>query len=76
MQAAGKQVYVWTVNDALSMSAMLSSGVDGLITDEPALARQVLVARAEMNSAERLLLWLSHSLGLRLGGERDAVPVQ
>ena len=38
---AGKQVYVWTVNDPVSMSRMISLGVDGIITDEPEMARQV-----------------------------------
>lgn len=53
---AGKKVLVWTVNDALSMSRFMSLGADGLITDEPALARRVLAEREEMNAAERLLL--------------------
>jgi glycerophosphoryl diester phosphodiesterase len=30
---AGKQVFVWTVNDPISMSRVLSFGVDGIITD-------------------------------------------
>ena len=38
----GMQVYVWTINDPVQMSVMLSRGADGLITDEPALAREVL----------------------------------
>ena len=38
--AAGKDVYVWTVNDPLTMSRLISQGVDGLITDEPAVARE------------------------------------
>ena len=54
--AAGKQVFVWTVNDALSLSRWMSMGVDGVITDEPALAREVLAQRAGMSSAERLML--------------------
>jgi len=54
--ASGKQVFVWTVNDALSLSRWISMGVDGVITDEPALARKVLAERAELGSAERLLL--------------------
>ena len=53
---AGKQVYVWTVNDPVSMSRMISLGVDGIITDEPEMARQVLKERATMSSAERLLI--------------------
>ena len=53
---AGKPVYAWTVNDPVTMSRMLSLGVDGVITDEPAMAREVLAERAAMSSAERLLV--------------------
>ena len=74
--AAGKDLYVWTVNDPLEMSAMISMGVDGIITDEPALARQVLTDRASMSSPQRLLLLLAERLGLSLptGEYRDASP--
>ncbi|MBY8974631.1 glycerophosphodiester phosphodiesterase [Rhodobacteraceae bacterium NNCM2] len=67
---AGKQIYVWTVNDPLQMSRLISMGVDGLITDEPALAREVLAHRAELNTPQRLLLWLTDRLGLAPEGER------
>ncbi|QDU55600.1 glycerophosphodiester phosphodiesterase [Aeoliella mucimassa] len=60
-----KEVYVWTVNDAVSMSTMISRGADGLLTDNPALARSVLEQRAEMGAAERLLLELSSILGVQ-----------
>jgi len=60
---AGIDVYVWTVNTPVDMSSMLSRGVDGLITDEPALARRVMAQRAEMNPAERLMIELSAVLG-------------
>ena len=53
---AGKQVFVWTVNDPISMSSMMSLGVDGIITDEPDMARKVLADRAELSSVERLLI--------------------
>jgi len=53
---AGKRVFVWTVNDPVTMSRVLSLGVDGVITDEPAMARQVLADRAQMSTAERLLV--------------------
>jgi glycerophosphoryl diester phosphodiesterase len=53
---AGTQVFAWTVNDPVSMSQMISRGVDGIITDEPAMARQVLAERAELTTTERLLL--------------------
>ena len=62
-QAAGKLVYVWTVNDALAMSHMMSLGVDGIITDEPALGRQVLATRSGLSSIERLLLQMAFLFG-------------
>ena len=52
----GRRVLVWTVNDPASMSYWMSRGVDGIITDEPAMARQVLAERAELSPAERLLV--------------------
>lgn len=55
---SGKDVYVWTVNDPVTMSRMISMGVDGLITDEPALARSVLDQRDELSNGEKFLLWL------------------
>jgi len=54
--AQGRKVFVWTVNDVVSMSHLMSLGVDGIITDEPELARQVLEDRKDMNIAERLLV--------------------
>jgi glycerophosphoryl diester phosphodiesterase len=41
----GLQVHVWTVNDADQMSALLDLGVDGLITDRPAVLKDVLRSR-------------------------------
>jgi glycerophosphoryl diester phosphodiesterase len=75
-RAAGKEVYVWTVNDPLSMSQMASLGVSGLITDEPALAREVLEQRAALGAAERLVLALGSRLGLTASDRvyRDASP--
>ena len=57
--AEGKQVYVWTVDDPLTMSRMISMGVDGLITNKPALARRVMDARNDLSTPERLALWLT-----------------
>jgi glycerophosphoryl diester phosphodiesterase len=59
----GKDVAVWTVNDAPTMSSMIGRGVDGLITDKPALARSVLEQRAQMSPAERLMLEVAGLLG-------------
>ena len=75
-KAAGKDLYVWTVNEPLEMSSMISMGVDGIITDEPAIAKQVLAERASMSSAQRLLLLLAERLGLSLptGEYRDTSP--
>ena len=61
--AKGKLVYVWTVNDPVQMFRLLNLGVDGLITDRPALARWVISRRAELSSAERLLVGLAFFFG-------------
>ncbi len=58
-----KEVYVWTVNDPLTMSTMISRGADNLITDHPELARRVLEDRADMSPAERILVELSVIFG-------------
>ncbi|MCD4556731.1 glycerophosphodiester phosphodiesterase [Schaalia sp. lx-100] len=42
---AGLAVHVWTVNDEADMHHLLDIGVDGLVTDRPTLARQVLMER-------------------------------
>jgi len=62
--ALDREVYVWTVNDAATMSTMIGRGVDSLITDEPALARSVLALRAKLSPPERLLLELAGLLGV------------
>jgi glycerophosphoryl diester phosphodiesterase len=58
-----KTVSAWTVNDACAMSAMISRGVDNLITDYPALARQVLAERQQMSPMERLMVEVAFYLG-------------
>ncbi len=63
LHRAGKQIHVWTVNDAARMSRLIDLGVDNLITDDPALARRVLEERQGMSTAERLLLGVRHWLG-------------
>ncbi len=64
----GQRVLVWTVNDPVQMSMLASSGVDGLITDRPAVARSVLAQRAEMTPVERLLVDLGGRFGILEGG--------
>ena len=60
------QVYVWTVNDPLNISAMISRGADGLITDAPDVALTVLQQRSELNLSESLMLELAHIFGYRV----------
>ncbi|GGA75685.1 glycerophosphoryl diester phosphodiesterase [Neiella marina] len=60
----GLKVYVWTVNSPVMMSVMLSRGVDGLITDEPGLAREVMQMREELSLVGRLVIWIAGELGL------------
>lgn len=60
----GKQVFVWTVNDPVTMAVMMGRGADGVITDKPALARDVLVQRSELNVGERLLLEFAELFGI------------
>jgi glycerophosphoryl diester phosphodiesterase len=60
----GKQVFVWTVNDPITMAVMIGRGVDGLITDKPALAREVIAERSQLNAAERMLLELAAVFGI------------
>ncbi len=61
---AGKEVCVWTVNDAVGMSNMIGRGVSGIITDKPALLRSVLEQRAQLSAAERLMLELAGLFGI------------
>jgi glycerophosphoryl diester phosphodiesterase len=63
--AAGKEVFVWTVNDPVTMSIMAGRGADGLITDYPGLAGEVLAYRAGLGAVERLLADLSLAIGWR-----------
>ncbi len=56
VQNSGKQLFVWTVNDAAAMSRMMSMGVDGIITDEPGMARKMVKERSELKPIERLLV--------------------
>ncbi len=56
LQASGRQVFVWTVNEPASMSRIMALGVDGIITDEPALAVEIRRHNREMTPVERLLI--------------------
>ncbi|MEI4234383.1 glycerophosphodiester phosphodiesterase [Roseovarius sp. D22-M7] len=62
--ATDKRVFVWTVDDPRAMARMISMGVDGIITNDPALARQIMEEYATLSLTERLLVWLSDRLRL------------
>ena len=63
-QAGGKMVYVWTVNDPATVSAMAGRNVDGIITDHPAMARDVLHRHAQLGLAARLLFQVAYWVGV------------
>ena len=67
----GKQVYAWTLNDPVTMSTMISRGVDNVITDHPEMARRVLDERAEMSPVERVLVEFAFLFGAVSKGSED-----
>jgi glycerophosphoryl diester phosphodiesterase len=75
-RAAGKDVLVWTVDDPIDISRMVSRGVSGIITNEPAIAREVLVQRSEMSIIDRLMLEVADLFGIeaRVARPRDQLP--
>lgn len=56
--AYGKEIYVWTINSDNAIRKYLASGVDGIITDNPDLARYYLSAGDRANVLE----WLTDML--------------
>ncbi len=55
-RARGLQVHVWTVNRATVMAELMERGVDGIITDDPALAVRVRDEMLTLSPASRILL--------------------
>jgi glycerophosphoryl diester phosphodiesterase len=60
----GKEVHVWTVNDARQMTRLIKRGVDNIITDDPDLLIRVRDEWAGLSGTERLLLAARVLLGL------------
>ena len=50
--ARGKKVYTWTVNDPLEMYRVFAAGADGIFTDDPVNALQVIHQVVEMELAD------------------------
>jgi glycerophosphoryl diester phosphodiesterase len=46
----GLQVHVWTVDDPAECEAMLDLGVDGIMTDRPAMLRELLEKRGQWSA--------------------------
>ena len=47
----GIDVHVWTVNEAAEMRELLDLGVDGIMTDQPEVLRDVLIERGTWSGA-------------------------
>ena len=56
----GMPVHVWTINRKEDMIDLMLKGVDGLITDDPALALATLKELQDLTAIERLLLRFFH----------------
>ena len=69
---AGKQVQVWTVDNPAQMASVISAGADGLITNEPALARSVLGQLRELSTVERLLVGAGARFGIVPGANESS----
>ncbi|UCG74725.1 MAG: glycerophosphoryl diester phosphodiesterase membrane domain-containing protein [Gemmatimonadota bacterium] len=71
----GMKVYAWTIDEPVQLSVMMSRGVDGVITDRPAVARQVLEFREELSPIGRFIIWVAGETGFLRGAE-EASPVE
>jgi glycerophosphoryl diester phosphodiesterase len=69
----GMKVYAWTINDPVQMWVMLSRGVDGIITDHVAVARQVQDLRRKVTPFGRFVIWMAAESGLLRGSNFSSV---
>jgi glycerophosphoryl diester phosphodiesterase len=60
----GREVHVWTVNDARRMTRLMKRGVDNIITDDPDLLIRVRGEWVAQTGPERLVLASRLLLGL------------
>ena len=61
---SGREVHVWTVNDAAVMRRFIMRGVDNIITSDPELAIRVRNEWAASTESQRLLLSSQVLLGI------------
>jgi len=54
------RVYAWTVNDIDGILDLMEVGIDGIITDDPALARKAVEDIRKLSAMERLLFRFRH----------------
>ena len=59
----GMKVYAWTVNDMDGIFDLMEVGIDGVITDDPALARKAVEDIRKLSAMERLLFRFRHVWG-------------
>ena len=57
-------VHAWTINDVDGMLGLITLGIDGLITDDPALANEVINQVQTLLPFERQLLKFRHLLDI------------
>lgn len=63
-KASGKEVHVWTVNEAGAMVRLMKRGVTNIITDDPELLIRVRKEWSALSGSERLILASRLLLGL------------
>jgi len=63
VHSTGRPVFAWTVDDPQTMLHFVGLGIDGLITNEPAIAREALANYHAMTQPQRLLLYVMTYLG-------------
>ena len=56
----GVKVYAWTVNDIDGILDLMEMGIDGVITDDPAMARKAMDDIRKLSGMERLLFKFRH----------------
>lgn len=60
----GYELHAWTINDRTRMSQLIDLGVDGIITDRPAMLAELIAERRRLGDGALLLVklrnWLRH----------------